>query len=67
MDTTRSSTKWSPDNLVGDNFDPGAIRHSESIPQVTDGGTRFTSVEGDNFEDPSTGSHTIFYSSRGSG
>jgi hypothetical protein len=64
--TTRSSTK-AADNLVGDNFDAGAIRHSEKIPQVSGQGSKYTSVEGDNHEDPSTGSHMITYSSRGNG
>lgn len=66
MATTRSSTKASPD-LVGDNFDPGAIRHSDHIPQVTGEGSRYTSVEGDNHEEPDTGSHMITYPSRGNG
>jgi hypothetical protein len=65
--TTRSSTKRAAPDLIGDNFDAGAIRHSEKIPQVQGNGTKYTSVEGDNHEDPSTGSHMITYSARGSG
>jgi hypothetical protein len=65
--TTRSSTKRASPDLVGDNFDPGAILHSGSIPQVAGDGSKYTSVEGDNHEEPDTGSHMITYSAQGNG
>lgn len=47
------------------NYDPGAKRHSgkSSVPQGS--GSKFVSVEGDDHEDPNTGSAMIFYPSRG--
>lgn len=46
------------------NYDPGAKRHSENKKQ--DGsGSKFVAVEGDDHEDPSTGSAMIYYPSRG--
>lgn len=55
----------SPQNLVGNMFDPDKITYMEFIPQVEGDGSKYVSVQGDNHEDPSTGSHTIYYPARG--
>lgn len=47
------------------NYDPGAKRHSGKNQMPQGSGSKFTSVEGDNHEDPNTGSAMIFYPSRG--
>jgi hypothetical protein len=47
------------------NYDPGAERHSEKTPVREAPGTRFTSVEGDDHENPTTGSAMIYYPTQG--
>jgi hypothetical protein len=47
------------------NYDPGAKKHSGKNTEREGSGSKYTSVEGDDHEDPSTGSAMIFYPSRG--
>lgn len=64
-DITGPAKPSSPKNLAGDVFDPDMKTYMEFIPQVAGDGSKYISVQGDNHEDPSTGSHTIYYPSRG--
>jgi hypothetical protein len=46
-------------------YDPGATRHSGKSKDRESSGSKYVSVEGDEHEDPTTGSHTIYYPSQG--
>jgi hypothetical protein len=46
-------------------YDPKATTHSGMAPQAPSSKSKFTSVEGDDHENPLTGSAMIFYPSSG--